>query len=276
MKHILLPTDFSENAWSAAVYAFKLYANEECDFHFLHSINIKASSMSSMSNKLSRTMAENAMKDLVNLKETAENTTANTNHNFHIILSNNDIEDAIDSTIKKHKIDLIIMGTKGATKAKEFFFGSNAVNIIKNIKNCPVLVVPDEYEFVKPTQIAFPTDFNRFYGEELTPLKRLSEIHNSKINVFHINEKENLTDTQNYNLSMLNVNLEDYPHTFHWTPDHGEKTEEINDFITEKNINILTIINYTHSFIENIINEPIIKKIGFHPIVPFLVIPGQD
>ncbi|WP_308992875.1 hypothetical protein QLS71_015560 [Mariniflexile litorale] len=35
----------------------------------------------------------------------------------------------------------------------------------------------------------------------------------------------------------------------------------------------LAMVNYKHSFIEAIIIEPVIKKIGFHPMVPFLVIP---
>ena len=38
-------------------------------------------------------------------------------------------------------------------------------------------------------------------------------------------------------------------------------------------INLLVLVNYKHSLIEKITKEPIIKKIGFHPIVPFLVIP---
>jgi hypothetical protein len=33
------------------------------------------------------------------------------------------------------------------------------------------------------------------------------------------------------------------------------------------------MVNYKHAFIEHIIKEPVIKKIGFNPIVPFLVIP---
>ena len=61
--------------------------------------------------------------------------------------------------------------------------------------------------------------------------------------------------------------------SFHWMPDYAKKVNEINDFIEELKIDMLVMVNYKHSFIENIINEPVIKKIGFHPIIPFLVIP---
>ncbi|RNC87750.1 MAG: universal stress protein [Winogradskyella sp.] len=275
-KNILLPTDFSDNAWSAAVYALKLYADEECTFYFLHSSKIKASAMSNITNRLLRVMTENAKRDLAELKEMAEKANTNASHNFETILSSEDLHDSIKRTIAQFNIDLVVMGTKGATKAKEILFGSNTVNVFKKIKECPVLVVPDEYDFETPKQIVFPTDFNRFYGEELISLKRLAELHNSKIKILHINEENNLSDIQNYNFSMLKAYLEDYPHTFHWMPDYAKKSQAINEFIEELGINILAIINYKHSFIENIIKEPVLKKIGFHPTVPFLVIPGSE
>ncbi|WP_033959104.1 universal stress protein [Psychroserpens jangbogonensis] len=273
MKHILLPTDFSDNAWSATVYALRLYALENCTFYFLNSSTIKVSVMSSMSNKLIQIMADNARKELAELKKMAENTSANVNYKFEIIFSTEDIQGAIETAVTKHKIDLVIMGTKGSSKAKGVFFGSNTIHIIKKMKLCPILIVPDEFDFEKPKQIAFPTDFNRDFGKELVPLKRLAELYNSNIKIVHINEENNLTEEQGYNLTKLKDDLEDYTLSFHWMPDYDNKEQVIKDFIEELNINILVMINYNHSFIESIVNEPVIKNIGFQPTVPFLVIP---
>ncbi|NRR93440.1 universal stress protein [Winogradskyella undariae] len=272
-KNILLPTDFSDNAWSAAVYAMKLYKNEECTFHFLHSSKMKVSAMSSMSNKLIRVMAENAERDLAELKSLAEKNKINENHSFKVISNANDLEHAIEVIILKEKIDLIIIGTRGAGMAKEIIFGSNTVNIIKQIKNCPVLVIPKDYEFETLEQIAFPTDFNRAYGDELLPLKQLTNLYNSKIRIMHINKEDNISETQKQNLALLSTYLDHYDYNFHWLTDYDTKEKVITDFIKELKINILVMINYKHSFMENIIKEPIIKNIGFHPTIPFLVIP---
>ncbi|EDP70420.1 universal stress protein [Flavobacteriales bacterium ALC-1] len=218
-------------------------------------------------------MADNAMKALEELKDMAQTSNANANHEFEIILSVSSLNEAIENSIKKHKIDCIIMGTKGTTSAKDIFFGSNTVRTIKKIKGCPVLIVPNEFDFVEPAQIAFPTDLHHFYGEELLPLKRLEELYNSKIRVLHINKEEELTKIQEYNLEMLKTYLKNYSCSFHWMPDYAKKAQEINDFIEELDINILVMINYKHSLIEKIINEPVIKKIGLKPMIPFLVIP---
>ena len=56
-------------------------------------------------------------------------------------------------------------------------------------------------------------------------------------------------------------------------PNYANKSSEINDFIQELNIDMLAMLKYKHSFIENIMREHVVAKIGFHPIVPFLVMP---
>ncbi|SDG98406.1 universal stress protein [Winogradskyella thalassocola] len=274
-KNILLPTDFSDNALSAAIYAIKLYDKEQCTFHFLHSSVIKVSLMSSMSNKLIRVMAENARKDLTELKAKFEKNYANENHSFEVILSTNDLHSSIEAIAEKIDIDLIIIGTKGETKAQEIIFGSNTVNVIKHAKKCPVLVIPNDYDFVIPEQIAFPTDFNRVYGDELQPLKQLAELHNSKIRILHINSEDDISEAQKQNLTLLEIALENYNPSFHWMTNYNKKAKAIQDFTEDLNINILVMVNYNHSFIENIIKEPIIKNIGFQPTIPFLVIPRK-
>ncbi|TDQ21958.1 universal stress protein [Tenacibaculum caenipelagi] len=274
-KNILLPTDFSDNAWNAIVYALKLYANEVCTFYILHSLKIKASTMTNLTSKLFDTMAKNAMKELVELQEMAQTVNVNANHEFKVVLSKEDLSTALKITIKNHRIDIVIIGTKGSTAAKELFFGSNTLKVIKHLRLCPVLVIPENFDFVVPKQIAFPTDFNHFYEDkEIKPLKELVELYDSAIRIVHIAEEDKLSEVQNYNLTMLKGYLYDYSYTLHWMANYTKKATEINDFIKELKIDMLAMVNYKHGFIEGIVKEPVIKKIGFHPMVPFLVIPN--
>ncbi|WP_458629124.1 universal stress protein [Winogradskyella sp. PC D3.3] len=274
-QHILLPTDYSENAMSAIDYALNLYKNQTCTFYLLHTWAFTdTGSRTYITSTYLDQLKEESKNRLEEIKTQLKTENSETNHKFESIHSTESLLPTIKKAIKDHKINLVIMGTKGATGAKEFFYGSNTVNIIQKIRLCPVLVVPNEHPFVKPEQIAFPTDFNRFYGEELLPLKQLTKLYNSRIRIVHINESKTLSDKQNYNLAMLKAYLEDYQTSVHWMPDFETKEQAINDFIKEFNIDILVMVNYKHSFIENITKEPVINKIGFHCIVPFLVIPA--
>jgi hypothetical protein len=56
-------------------------------------------------------------------------------------------------------------------------------------------------------------------------------------------------------------------------PDYTNKVRGIYDFIEELEINVLAMIQYKNNFIDTIIKEPVIKRIGFQPEIPFMVIP---
>jgi nucleotide-binding universal stress UspA family protein len=274
-RSILIPTDFSDNAWSAIVYALKLYADEFCTFYFLNSTNLKnENSRTYITTHYIDVLDKNSKKELKELKDQIDNVNANANHIFKTISSPEPLLKAIEMAVKKHKIDLVIMGTKGVSGLNKFFFGSNTVKIIKNLKACPTLTIPDGFEFVKPKQIAFPTDFNRFYDyAELKPLMDFADLFNSKIKILHINVEKKLSDLQEYNMTMLKEHLKNHEYSFHWMPEYTKKTKEIEVFIEDLKIDVLVMLNYKHSIIETIIKEPVIQKIGYSPSIPFLVIP---
>ena len=275
--HILLPTDYSENAWSAALYALKLYANVPCTFYFLHAWTfINSGSRTYISPSYIDNLKDVSKSQLAVIKERAKTESTNIEHEFNTIFSVDSLNDSIKIAIKKHSIDLVVMGTKGATGAKQFLLGSNAVTVINKVRLCPVLLVPDNFEFTTPDHIAFPTDFNRAFGKELEFIKKITALHNSKILVLHIKFTDSLTDTQQNNFEILKTHLEDYQHSFNWIQEKGKKSQAIASFIEEQNINILTMINYKHDFFEDFVKEPVIKKMGYQATVPFLAVPLID
>ncbi|MCB0449460.1 MAG: universal stress protein [Confluentibacter sp.] len=272
--NVLLPTDFSDNAWNTVVYALKLYQKQACRFYFLHATKIRLKNSAISSSKLSDVIREAATKEMDALKALAESSNINKHHKFMSIISSEDLIDAIEIAVVKHNIDVVILGTKGATGAKKLFFGSNTVGVIKNMRLRPILVVPDEYDFVVPQQIAFPTDFNRMYNHvQLQPILDLATLYHSKLRIVHINKEKALSPVQEENLEILKGCLSALHFSFHWMPDYIKLTKEIHVFIEELNIDMLVMLNYKHSFIQNIVNEPVIANIGFNPKIPFLVVP---
>lgn len=275
MRHqILVPTDFSDNAWSAALYALKLYAHKPCTFYFSHAWTfLNSGSRTHISPSYIEPLIENAKLKLEALVEKAQLESSNSAHKFETIFSYGSLMDSIEFANKKHHIDLVVMGTKGATGAKKIFLGSNAVTVINRVRRAPLLLVPKKSKFETPKKILFPTAFNRFFGGEIKRVKQLAELHESSIDILHINKKDTLTDIQNSNLESLKSELENFEFNFNWMPDYNSKALAITDFIKDNDINILAMINYEHSFIENLVKEPIIKKLGFHSKIPFMVIP---
>lgn len=276
VRRILLPTDFSDNTWCSIIYALKLFKDESCKFFLLNAKEIDAASLPSMSSELNKGIREKHVKELNDLKEQLEMTNTNANHEFYVAFKMDGLVNAIKSMVQDFDIDLVIMATRGASGAKGFFFGSNTIRVVNHLNQCPVLIVPEEFDYVIPKQIAFPSDFHRFYNNsEIGPLSDIAELHNSKIRIAHINTEKRLNEIQEYNLETLKEYLDGFEFNLHWMPDFAKKSEAINIFIQELGIDILAMVNYKHSFIEKIIKEPVIKKLGFHPTIPFLVIPSK-
>src|SRR5690606_16366251 len=120
----------------------------------------------------------------------------NNDHQFESIFSVDYLADALKSATDNFPFDMVVMGTKGATGAAEILLGSNAVTVINKIRTCPVLLIPDGYQFTTLKKIAFSTGLNRSYGNDLTTLKTLAQLHHSKIELLHIMGKEDLNHLQ--------------------------------------------------------------------------------
>ncbi|RPD98725.1 universal stress protein [Aureibaculum marinum] len=275
MKNILIPTDFSKNAKTAIDYAISLYANVNCTFHILHSTYfINPESRTHITpHYVNKVKEEGEIKTKETVSKLNKKNT-NSKHNFKCIICDKKLSIAIDKSVKENAIDFIVMGTKGTTASIDYFAGSNTIEIVKKIKSCPIIVVPDKQQFVTPKQIAFPTDFSRFYDDrEIEPLKSITELYTSEIKVIHINKEGSLTDIQEYNKELLSNHLNNFTFSFHFIKDNDKKSNSIENFIEEFKIDLLVMVNYRHSLIENILREPVIKKLIFHPKIPVLIIP---
>ena len=274
MKNILLPTDFSNNSWTAIVYALNLYSEEACTFYVLNSSELKVTSTLNMSNKLVETMHKHDKEQLLELKERMESSYPNSKHDIKVLISSQDLTGAINTEITRHDIDLVVMGTKGASGVKELLLGSNTEKIINKIEKCPVLVIPDNFNFIAPKNIVFPTDFTRFFThKELRTIQEIANLWDSKIRVLYIAEKAGLSEKQKQNKEILKEHLNEKDSKFHWKLKSVKIANEITSFVEDYDVNLLTMVKYKHTYFERLMREPIIRKMGFHITIPFLVIP---
>lgn len=280
MKNILIPTDFSENAWNAARYAIELFKNEKCIFHLLNVYTPAIASSRFMAANLEGAAFEDGAhlhseRGLKTWVQRIKEMDANPDHHYKTISSFSFLVDEIKETVENHNINLIVTGTKGASGMEEVFMGSNTVRMIKSIKNCPVLAVPQDFNFVTPSEIAFATDFNRFYAQaELAPLIDMANAFDAAIRIVHVQyEIKALTELQQFNLGMLRKYLKNVEHYVHTVSALNSVSKTLETFTNELDIHLLAMLNYQHSYLERMTREPVVKRVAFHTQIPLLVIP---
>ncbi len=277
MKRILLPTDFSENAFNAICFALELFKEEQVTFFLLHTYlppvyHTEYLLHSPAQIGLGDIYQTNSLTELEELKDKLEKKFANPRHTIVAHTAFNTLVDEIREVVNREEIQLIVMGTKGATGAKEILFGSHTVHVIKKA-TCPILAVPSDFKFEKPKEILFPTDFEVEYSKPmLAMLLEVAEMHLSRIDVLHINRSIELTEFQNENKKQLESLLSGKTHLFHDVSDN-EIIPAINEFQLKHKTNLLVMIQNKHTFLERLFIKPVINQIGFHLNIPFLVIP---
>ncbi len=279
MKKILILTDFSDPAWNALFTALKLHEGRDCQFYILHTYEPSFAGVLGNTAKkrvgvLYDSLGAHTDGELDKIEDYLGIHHHDPHHHFKTISLAEDLVDGIQKTIREEEIDLIVMGTKGATGAREVFMGSNAVSVIKKVRNCPILVVPSINDFKMLQAVIFPTDFTQHYDPyELSPLLDLVNAWQAKIIVFQVAQEFKLSPEQEGNKKLLEKRLESAE--VQWKRGNLNSTVEaaIMEFIDSCHADMIALIHYQHTFMERLTHEPVIKKIGFHTPVPMLVLP---
>ena len=279
MKHILLPTDFSENSWNAITYAAELFKAQECTFFLLNAYtpaiyHVEYVLVEPAQFGLGDAIKENALEQLNDFKNRMLDEFKNPKHNIETIASFNTLISEMKDIIEEKHIDYVVMGTKGATGAKEILFGSNTVHAFKNVK-CPIIAIPDGFSFEKPHEVLFPTDYKIDYKDyHINPIIDIISSFSTRVNILNASYGYDLSENQKTNKKTLESYFAKKAHLFHSVSNQGV-AEAINNFQLKAKINLLIMINNKHSFFENIFFKNTINQIGFHLNIPFLVIPSK-
>ena len=275
MRTVLIPTDFSRNAIHAIDYALQLYKCERTNFYFLHAYAdevygpFKSNGETSFEQQ-KKTIKKNVGEKLQSIIVQVKKREHNPKHSFEAIAAFDSLVDAVNDFANQINIDLIIMGTQGQTADKNITFGSHAVQVFKYVQ-CPVLAIPENYEYQKPKKILFPTDYMLPYKRrELKLLNTLAGDFKSEIHCLYISDFQDLSHRQIDNKRFLQEELSKGYVFFETTPVKN-KAEAIMEYITKNDIQLLVMVNSRHSFLEDMLYRSTVDIIGLQPKIPFLV-----
>ena len=278
MKTILLPTDFSENSWNAIKYALQFFKNERCNFYLLHVIRLSnlvvndtpyISTQEVMSDVYVKSVKEKLQSTLKRVTKEFEK---NDNHKFYTLIDYNFFTESIRKHVEEKNIDIIVVGTKGATGLKKHIVGSNTGDIITKVK-CNTLVIPENTIYKTPEEIAFPTDYALQYSLEiLNPISQILNKFKSTLRVLHISKKkENLNASQLSNKELLEDYFSEHNNSFYFLT--NKKVEDaIQCFVQSRAIDMIVMVAKNLNYFQKILFHPTVEEISYHTDVPFLVL----
>ena len=276
MKKILFPTDFSERANKAFVYALKWAEKYKAQIITLHVYELPVLDMSYVDvpiyqaevyQSLEMNSFENFKDQIPMLREIA-----NQHQLSHIPISNvllsGDLVANILQIVESEYIDFVIMGTSGATGFKEMFLGSNTASVMSGT-NAYVIGVPEGSEYEPITKIGFTTQFTI---EELDSLRKLIPIakkFNAEIECIYIQTDGN--EVNEIIIADWKVIFAAEKVQFH-TIRSKDVEDSILDFIKLHRINLLAVAKHKRGFWNNLFHSSLTKKLAMHIHIPLLVL----
>lgn len=151
LRHLLLPTDFSDTALQATRYAVELARRFQAVLHLLHVIEDPFTtlplfdSIPGPSRKELEALADAKLRNWIQPDDAAGLTLE-----YHAIHGHPFVEIVVFA--RQHDIDLIVLGTHGRGVVAQMLLGSHVEQVVRTAP-CPVLTVrPDGHQFIHPGQ----------------------------------------------------------------------------------------------------------------------------
>jgi len=279
MKHLLVPTDFSACAYNAIDFAIQSAKILQVEVTLLHVFEVKGNVYTDymgVNMEYNQFLLEEVEKKLQQLKNSineSEGVSVNT------LLIKGQVKEVILQVAEEKNIDMIVMGTFGATGLKEKLWGSKTASIIGNC-SIPVLSVPYEYEWKKPANFLLATDNLENENDLLDFIFEMSNQFMAQMHVavFTDEDDDNAVTVLEHTrkIPKLESNLKNKYHEEHLTASHlfgKEFVDTLQQHIKEKNIDILVMVTHPRSFWERIFHPSLTQKMTYHTNIPVLAIP---
>ncbi len=271
MKTILVSTDFSLCAERASLVAINLARKTQAEIHFLHIAGVPADwatlvDSSDMYPDVTK-MVNSCQHKLDMLVSRAESKHVSArkylvyNLNYQGILQH----------IKKHKIDMVVMGSQGASGLKEFLLGSNTQKVVR-MSPVPVLVIKENLsEDFQVRKMVFASDFREEVMDQFKIFVEIARVWEAKLLLLFVNTPSNFTDTLTTKIRMGNYAMH--------APDVVEDTyvfnfynfqEGLEKFCAENEIDIISLITHGGSSGLHLFHNSLTERIVNHVDIPVL------
>jgi len=265
---ILVPVDFSSPSLTALDYAMVVADQCSAEIIVVHILPDLGPTLGRQPTaELMNEMVRSAESELKNLIDTAGRPGLKISSQ---VTQGAAVCTAILPLIEIDAIDVIVMGTKGASEIRKVIFGSNTVDVI-NHTSIPVIAVPENTVIHPVEYILYASDFMNTRSEVkyLVPLAKMMHAAIRIINMpptvyTEYLDSDRLIDDLKKECGFDNIEISLVK------GDNVIRTLE--DYAAASKGELLTMFTHKTSFFEQLFKRSITREIVWHGKIPLLVI----
>lgn len=268
MNKILVPSDFSPQAMSAIKMASEIIGQSGGELHIIHVVEVPVMHDSMLMPTLSfeeATMNElraNALAQFEKIRAAYHTQAVVTEVLYGSPAA------AVIEYIRTNGIELVVMGTQGASGLKELLIGSNAEKVVRGA-TCPVVTVRKDVSPKSIKNIVFANSLESEQKHLVTKLKQLQQLLKATLHIVWINTPANFTPD---NITL--IKLKDFAmrymltnYTLNVYNDEEEKTGVIN-FARLKEADMIAMGTHGRKGISHLLIGSIAEDVVNHVDIP--------
>lgn len=274
-RSILVPTDFSDNALTATEFAFDLAQRLKSSIILLHILHIPVTQIQEDAMVLIERQNEkradcynslNALAEVLKKRFPAVEVKTEVRSGF--------LADSVKEAVEDFSVDLVVMGTKGASGIKEFLVGSNTSHVLDQV-SVPVFAIPNEIVQKPFSRILFATDFEFDDVDALEDVAKLAEAYDAEIKVVHVaDENTMLNGNDDGRIDWLKEICEQRVKydkmKFQLISKKENNLESINKILKDYDADMVCMSSSGKSLLKRLFNGSLTHKMVYHSEIPFM------
>jgi nucleotide-binding universal stress UspA family protein len=261
MKKILVPIDFSKASKDAAVYAAKLALDMNAGITLLTVVNSDPSNQTLTHwRKLEKEMTDAAQEGTAALTDEIRAAVGGDLAIDSQIVLGYPVQEKIEERVKAQGIDLVVMGTRGATGLKRKFMGSNATSVI-NSSSVPVITVPAGGAYRPIKRILYASDWKNLHYE-ITKVALFARMLHATIDVLHV-AQEDMEVKSTYLLERELIDITHYSDIHVHISDGDDIVAEVSSFAEENHADILVMFTEKMTYFKKAFGKSKTREIAF-------------
>ncbi|HMQ75830.1 MAG TPA: universal stress protein [Flavobacteriales bacterium] len=267
MARLLLPTDLSDNALNAAVYGIRLMGVEQGHFTLLHTFLVPAFDPA-MDLSVDMAIVDAAQEGLARfatrLRDMVHLGGAVLDHR----VEHGELPNVVDRLVRELGIELVVMGTQGASGLEETLLGTNAADVIRRSK-APVLAVPAHADYRDPRRIVVADDGGTLEPSTVHPLLNIARWHRAELTI--VRGVPEGVDASTLPPSPLDDLLGAVPRSMHYLSEDNLVTA-LNDLVDQLEADLLVLTHRHRTVWSDLFHRSTTAHMAMHTQVPMLVL----
>ena len=264
MNTILCPIDFSDNADNAVRYAARMAEIVNAELHLVHGLHVPVVDAYAPASTVTSIMEEVEQHAKNTMLRYAEGIERDFGRKVKTTVTFGLVNDIVEKIERDQKINLVVLGTHGATNAVDVLLGTTAAQIMAH-SDSPTLVVPRDATFSGLKKVGYATDFSSDADKKIEEFIALMKPFNSEILVVNVTHESGNPDE-------LDNIVKHLDHETHPILVKGDNIpDELNSFIRDNDLQALAMKRHKRNWFDNLFHKSMTKQMVYHSEVPIMV-----